>query len=757
MIIESLQNPDKKLRMLKHIRRLIVSEYDDYFKLDQVTQLLCQVMKVDSCSIYATNDESIFLLAAYGNAGKFSCTKKKWHVSEGLVSDVIRSRVLKQIFLDKDQTGIFLKSIFPERAFKTFLGIPIIRQGKVMGVLVLKTREKRLFPESEIEFLELVSFVTNSIVKGVIKKRIEKPLNMKSADGEKQALNFFKGEVFAGGRSAYGRAVLYGAGTPSFKPLSSVTQKEGLKEFYQVVEELQESIKELKEGWIHKNKSVVSSGQVRDSEDIFNTYGMLLKDPGWIKRVEGYIKKGFSSSAAVLNVQQDMDLQFSKNSNKSSAWVIEDLADITQKLVFLLQNMELTGKKIQRGEDVIIVAKTLGPGDILALKDYNIKGFVLEEGGPSSHVVLLAQSLGIPALCWVEKVTKEIKDIDYILLDIDKKAAILNPTEKYILEVEKQANSSEEKTIHPTRELQVKCQEKGYDVLVNIGLLEEMEQIQSLHIDGVGLMRTEILFMQAPDFPSVSEQERDYGNIIQALKGRRCCIRTLDIGSDKKLPYVTFAFEENPALGWRSIRRSLDKTTVLKHQLRALIRAAARQGAVDIIFPFISTPEEFFACKRVYEKELDRANLACEPPIRLGVMIEVPSIVEDLERLEGVVDFLSIGTNDLYQFFFACDRNNPNTSFRYSSLNYSFLKMLKNIYEKAKLMNVDISICGDMASQDQGIEALVALGYKKFSVVPFRAGLIQKKLSEMDIDDLKKKMDLFLEQRKNSSFSENLL
>lgn len=756
MAIKALQKPDRNLRILRRVRRLAISNHDDYFKLEQIVKLVSVAMNVDICSVYSVRKGSIFLLSTTEKLDGRSSDYKKWHISEGLIGNVIRTRVFFQTLLDKNQSGVFLKKQRPEDPLRTFLGIPMVQGEKVIGVLVLKTKEARVFSQLEVELLEVVSIVIHALVKK-LGKALEKETPKVKCKGEtKKGSPLFRGELFSGEKPVHGKVLVYGGVIPSFQPLSSITPEEEIREFRGVIEVMQQSIEELKKRWTYQHKDVIESDKAGVPEDIFNAYMMLLDDPSWRQRVEDYICKGFTACAAVLNVQQDMDLHFSKMQSKMSSWMVEDFADITQKIVFLLKNMETSEKKEKNREDFILVAKNLGPGDLLTLKDYNIRGLVLEEGGPSSHVVLLAQSLKIPALCWVEDVAKEVKDTDYILLDVDKKVAVVNPTEQHLLEVEKKASAKEKTAVVSTTTLQSKCHEKGYEVLVNIGLLQEIEQIQNLYVDGVGLMRTEILFMQSSDLPSIAEQERDYSYIIKSLNGCRCCIRTLDIGSDKKLPYVNFSFEENPALGWRSIRRSLDKLTFFRHQLRALIRSSSQYGPIDIIFPFIATAEEFFSCKEIYQEEVRTLKLDKKPSIRLGVMIEVPSIIEELEKLKGEVDFFSIGTNDLYQFFFACDRNNPNTSSRYSTLNYSFLKMLKNIYEKVKDLGLDITVCGDMASNEKGAEALAAIGYRKFSVPPSKASLIQKKLLEINEGAVKKKMNNFLAGEKSlysSSFA----
>ncbi len=751
---QPFQKPGIGLRILRRLRSVVVSNHNSQFKLDRIVRLFSADLSVDVCSLYILTKENFLLLSSTWGLDEQYIHKTRLHISEGLVGEVARTQAPLYVSLAKDHPKFLLKPETGEENLKTFLGIPIVQREKVIGILTFRTKDKRLFEKWEVELLEVSAVVIADIVKKMQKEIQEENYIFQDISSHTHSIKAFNGQLFSEGSSAYGRALIYGETLPSFKPLSSLSEKESIKQLHKAINILCLSINELKSSWKNDKSHMDLDLELESSRQIFDVYTMLLEDPSWKSRIESYIKKGFTPAASALNVQQDMEFQFSKISNTTSAWILEDLKDITQKLLFILQNnKQLSGENLA-DENIIVVAKSLGPGDLLTLKSFNIKALIIENSGPSSHVVFLARSLGLPVLGWVNKLIENVKPTDYILLDTKKKRVILNPDPQVFSKIQEKerAENKNKETIFSTLKLKNACSQNGYEVFANLGLLEEISKIQSLHVSGIGLMRTEILFMQEPELPSVSAQEIYYGKVISSFKGRHCCIRTLDIGGDKKLPYMNLPAEENPALGWRSIRISLDRLTIFKHQLRALIRSAIAHGPVDILLPFISTAEEFFECKSIYEKEIYALKLDKKPPVNLGIMVEVPSIVADLDRLKGEVDFLSVGTNDFFQFFFACDRNNPNISYRYSNMSYSFLKVLKDLREKAEKLNMSISICGDMASNDKGVQVLAAIGYRKFSVRPSSAAFIQHTLAMLDTVAWEKKMEVFFKEAKYSNF-----
>lgn len=713
--------------------------------MDRVVRLLAAGLGADMCSVFTLGNDNYLELSSTWGLASDAVHKVRLHISEGIIGETVRIRSTLYIPNVKDHKSFLYHPEVGEDELCSYLGIPIIRHDEALGVVCLQTVSMRTFSDQETELVEIASLVVGDILEQAKKSELH-------FDLDTEARSLWKGKIFAQGPSLSGRVLLYGKTKPSYKPLSSLTIEQETDRFLQAVEFLKNSIHGLQSTW---NSNELNDHN-QDSRNIFETYTMYLEDPSWQERVENYIRRGFTSSASVKNVLQDMEFQFQQLKQDSSPWILEDLRDISQKLFFILQNQKQLIEKGKSNHNVIVVAKHLGPGDLLTLNKYNVKGIILEHGGPSSHVVLLAKSMNIPLLGWAVGITDVVSSTDTILLDTKNETAIINPSLELCKKLTSETHPNSHVPITSTPKLQKNCRNKGYQVLVNLGLMEELSKAGNLHVDGVGLFRTEILFMKEQEFPSTDQQASYYGHLLKIMKGKKCCIRTLDIGSDKHLPYFKPPKEANPALGWRSIRISLDRHTIFRHQLRALIRAANSHGPLDILFPLVCTAEEFFNCRDIYQEELARLNLAKKPPIRLGVMIETPASVMDLVRLKGHVEYLSLGTNDLFQFFFACDRGNPNVAYRYDRTSHSFLLYLKEIREKAHALGMNITVCGDMGSIDGEIQVLAALGYTSFSVMPETAPSLQKELSTFDRSWWEAKVNAYIKNPSLPTFKQYL-
>jgi phosphotransferase system enzyme I (PtsP) len=359
------------------------------------------------------------------------------------------------------------------------------------------------------------------------------------------------------------------------------------------------------------------------------------------------------------------------------------------------------------------------------------------------HVAIVAKALNVPVISGIEGLFKDVKEGSLIAIDGKEGAVYINPSRNVKEKIEKQIEEkkNELKQIQKLKNLVSKTKDsQRVNLYINIGMDFDFDYIKSTNCDGVGLYRTEIPFMSAEKMPDINKQVECYKRLYQAAGNKKVVFRSLDVGSDKLLPYWNSIEEENPAIGWRSIRITLDRRAILRKQMRAFIRAAANRE-LYVMFPMISNLDEFLEAKETFMFAYDREKRqGAELPskVHLGLMIEVPSVVFQLREILKYCDFISVGTNDLYQFFFACDRGNPRLSGRYDVLSAPFLNMMKKIIKEANLAGVMCSVCGEMASNPLDAMALIGLGFRHLSVSSASYGKVKamiRSLSAENIED----------------------
>ena len=483
--------------------------------------------------------------------------------------------------------------------------------------------------------------------------------------------------------------------------------------------------------------------------DILEAYRMLAKDKGWYKKISDHINGGLTAEAAVERAYEDMWKRLSGTSDNYMRERLHDLRDITDRLLGYLYGDKGDDNRIKEAENIIVVAQTMGPADLMDYDYSKIKGLIIEDGTPTMHVAIVAKALGIPVISKIKGIFQEIKNGELLGIDGDNGYVFIRPSDSIRQKFNKQLAEREQlqKRLSTLRRLPPKTKDDfRINLYLNVGLNFDLDYIKTTNCDGVGLYRTEIPFMSSDTMPDVEQQTQYYQNLLDKAGRKKVIFRSLDVGSDKLLPYWGYGGEENPALGWRSIRITLDRRAILRQQMRAFIRSAAGKE-LNVMFPMISNLSEFQEAKETlmleFEKEKKRTG-KIPKKINAGLMVEVPSVVFQLEEILKEADFVSVGTNDLAQFVFACDRGNPRLIERYDVLSAPFLRILQAITVLSDMAGVPCSVCGEMASNPIEALALLGLGFRNLSMSGSAFGKIKSMVRSTRIEDISDYMNILL-------------
>jgi len=476
---------------------------------------------------------------------------------------------------------------------------------------------------------------------------------------------------------------------------------------------------------------------VGDHRDVLEAYRMFANDQGWQHRLREAVATGLTAEAAVERVQSDTRARMLRSTDPYLRDRLHDLEDLGHRLMRQLVGRDHAPSREQLPDNAILIARAMGPAALLDYDRNKLRGLVLEEGTANSHVSIVARALGIPAIGEVANAPGLADPGDAIIVDGTSGSIYVRPSQEiqsaYAERVRFRARRQEQ-----YRELRDKpCRTKDgqpIELMLNAGLVIDLPHIEDAGAAGIGLFRTELQFMVSTSLPRTSEQLSLYRTVLDAAGDKPVTFRTLDIGGDKALPYMDTIVEENPALGWRAIRLGLDRPGLLRGQIRALLRAAAGR-ALRIMFPMVTVVREFDQAKTMVERELtylrQHGHMLPER-IDVGTMIEVPALLYQLDDLFDRVDFVSVGSNDLFQFMFAVDRGNARVTDRFDTMAAPILRALRDIVCKGKQAGKSVSLCGEMASQPLGALALIALGYRSMSVNATAHGPVKALILELD-------------------------
>jgi phosphotransferase system, enzyme I, PtsP len=692
-------------------------------RLDKIVVLIAANMVAEVCSVYVLRVDSTLELYATEGLNRDAVHNTVLRSDEGLVGLVASQATAINRSNAQSHPAYSYRPETGEEIYHSFLGVPILRAGNTLGVLVVQNRARRTYSEEEVEALQTTAMVlAEMIASGELSA-----LALPGAEPAARRSLHLTGMALSEG-IALGHVVLHEPRVVVTNYIADDIPKE-LKHLEAAVETLRTDLDQLLE-----HGDVVEGGEHRD---ILEAYRMFAYDRGWVHKLEEAVMTGLTAEAAVERVQSDTRARMLRQTDPYLRERLHDLDDLANRLMRQLTGRDHAPSRENLPENAILVARSMGPAALLDYDRKRLRGLVLEEGGPHSHVAIVARALGIAAVGEIDNATGIAETGDAIIVDGSAGDLHLRPLPDL------EAAYAERVRLRARRQQQYQalrdqpCVTKdGEEVtlLINAGLSVDLPHIADTGAAGIGLFRTELQFMVAPNFPRSSEQYSLYRAVLDAAEDKPVTFRTLDIGGDKVLPYMRNVEEENPALGWRAIRLGLDRPALLRTQLRALLRAAGGRS-LKIMFPMIAAVTEFDQAKDLVERELThlrRHGHKLPDQVEVGSMVEVPSLLYQLDELLEHADFLSVGSNDLVQFLYAIDRGNPRVSNRFDALSAPVLRALKDIADKCHEHGKPVTVCGELASQPIGALALAAIGYRSLSLTPSAVGPVKAMLLDLD-------------------------
>jgi len=714
-------------RMLSRLRDVMAGIGTVQERLDKVVALIADDLKADVCSCYVMRaGEVLELFATFGLSQK-AVHLTRLRVGEGLVGEIAahaRAMALADAwshpqFVYRPETG--------EDFFRSLMGVPMIQAGRVIGVLVVQTREERPFNDWEVETLETVAMVIAELMAAT---QIVRREELFQSEGNALLHIRLTGVSLHPG-VGIGVAVMH---KPHIRIGRLVSDDPAVEE-----QRLQKALDTLR-AEVDALIDRAHGDDLGDGyRDILEVYRMFADDRGWITRISEVIASGLTAEAAVQRVHDDTRIRMMQVNDAILRERLQDLDDLANRLLSILAG---GGMRAELPENAILVCRSIGPTELLDYDRRKLKGLLMEEGSPTMHAAVVAKALDLPVVAQVQGALTRIDTFDQIVLDANAGQVVLRPSEEvldlYAAAVE--ARTKQKAAYVAGRELPAVTRD-GVKVTLNmnVGFLLDMHSLTETNADGIGLYRTEMPFLALPTLPDVKTQETLYKQVLDGAGGRPVTFRTLDVGGDKIAASSTHAPEDNPAMGWRSIRLTLDRPSLLRQQLRALIKATAGRH-LRVMFPMIATVSEFDAARQILDMELSRhVRHGGRMPlsVKVGTMLEVPSLLWQLDALTKRTDFISIGTNDLMQFIFAADRGNTRLAHRYDPLSPAVLMLLSGVVKSCKAANVELSVCGEMAGSPLDALALLALGFRNLSmsaagIGPVRAAVRSATLSELE-------------------------
>jgi phosphotransferase system enzyme I (PtsP) len=716
----ALGGPRVLLRRLREVMAEPVSAQD---RLDKIVVLIAANMVAEVCSVYVLRVDGTLELYATEGLKREAVHQTVLRADEGLVGLVASEANPINLSEAQDHPAFSFRPETGEEIYHSFLGVPVLRAGNTLGVLVVQNRAHRTYSEEEEEALQTTAMVLAEMIASGELSTIAKP----GLEPDIRRPRNLKGTKLTDG-IALGHVVLHEPRIEITNLIADDLPKERAR-LESGIETLRADIDRMLE-----HGDVAGAGEHRD---VLEAYRMFANDRGWVHKLEEAVMTGLTAEAAVERVHSDIRARMLRQTDPYLRERLHDLEDLANRLLRQLLGHDRAPSRERLPDNAVLVARMMGPAALLDYDRKRLRGLVLEEGGPTSHVAIVARALGIAAVGEVENATGLVDPGDAIIVDGSTGDVHIRPTP------EVQSAYGERVRLRARRQLQylalrdkpcVTRDGEAITLLVNAGLVVDLPQIAETGAAGIGLFRTEMQFMVAQEFPRASEQQQLYRAVLDAAGERPVTFRTLDIGGDKVLPYMRNYEEENPALGWRAIRLGLDRPGLLRSQVRAMLRAAAGRK-LRIMFPMVAAVHEFDEAKALVERELThlrRHGHKLPDSVDIGTMLEVPALLFQLDELLERVDFLSVGSNDLVQFFYAVDRGNARVSARFDEISPPMLRALRQIADCAKAHNKPVTLCGELASVPLGALALVALGYRSLSLVPSAIGPVKAMLLELD-------------------------
>jgi phosphotransferase system enzyme I (PtsP) len=696
-------------------------------RLDDIARIIARGMVADVCSVYFMRPGESLVLCSTDGLRKDAVFRTRLKVGEGLVGTIAARAGPLALSEAQSHPQFVYRPETGEEIYHSFLGVPVLRGGRVIGVLIVQNQTQHDYTEEELETLETVAMVVAELIAGA---DLAVPDELAAVATEDPVR--LKGDCINSGLAS-GVAFMHERGAPITRTVAEDPDDE-LQRLTDAMSGMHIAIDTM----VARVAGVFDDDQKDEPLDILRTFRMIADDRGWIRRIREAVEGGLTAEAAVAKVQNDMRGRMSRVADPYIRERFLDLDDLAYRLLQHLTNpADSAVPQAELPDETVLIARSMGPAELLDYDHTKLRALLLDEASATSHVAIVARALDIPAVGNIRGLIGKVEPGDPVLVDGDNGVAYVRPGED-VSESFSQSLAFQAKqraAFAAERNLPAVTRDgESIALHINAGLQIDLDHLHEIGAEGVGLYRTEIPFMIRSQFPRLGAQTRLYEEIYARAGDRPVVFRTLDIGGDKLLPYFRETEDENPAMGWRALRMALDRPAILQLQVRALIRASAGR-ALRVMFPLVAEVAEFDAARALLDDEIERARRrgeALPSRVDVGAMLEVPSLYFQLPQLLDRVDFLSIGSNDLVQFLFACDRGNPRVSDRYDVLSPPVLRFLREVVLRSAEAGVPVSLCGEMAGEPLEAMALVGLGFRNLSMPPRSIGAIRHMVRTLD-------------------------
>ena len=725
-------------QILTSLHDVMASRSGAQAKLNTVVEVIGEGLDSEVCSIYLLREGMLELFATKGLAQE-AVHVTRMDIGEGLVGTIAQSSEMLNLAEATAHPDFSYRPETGEDKYHSFAGVPIVRRERAVGVLCVQHVDPRRYEEVEIEALQTVAMVLSELIANadlVDEEDAARLSAQQTGPVRLTGLALVKG--LAAGNAVYHQPRI------TIEHVMAEDRDAELSRVYLAFDKMREQIEKM--------ASQAEFGVGGEHDEVLETYKMFAYDEGWSRRIIEAIDTGLTAEAAIERVQQRTRMRMRQIDDPLLADRMHDLEDLSNRLLRIVSGQMGTAASQGLRSDTILIARNLGPAELLEYDKRRLKGVILEEGSLTAHVVIVARAMGIPVLGRVRGLRGAVRDGDPLLLDADQGSATVRAAPPMVEAFEARFAKSKERQAAYVKQRDIEPFTRDgtrITVMMNAGLRDDMPALAQTGADGIGLFRTEFQFLVSATLPARERQTRLYRDVLEVAGDRPVVFRTVDIGGDKVLPYLRHnngEHEENPAMGWRALRVALEREGLLKVQARALLEAAAGR-TLNVMFPMVSEPWEFDAAHEVFENQrryLKGLKKPLPEAIRYGAMLEVPALAETLDLLAPKLSFLSIGTNDLTQFLFAADRSNPKLAERYDWLSVSIMRFLRRVQANLVGHTVDVTVCGEMGGRRLEALALLGIGIRRLSITPAAVGPIKELVRKVDLAEIETAMTQWL-------------
>jgi phosphotransferase system enzyme I (PtsP) len=707
-------------------------------RLDRIVVLIASNMVAEVCSLYVARADGPLELFATEGLNREAVHLTTMRPDEGLVGLISATAEPLALSDAQNHPAFSYKPETGEEIYQSFLGVPVLRGGATLGVLVVQNRARRTYSEEEIEALQTTAML---LAEMIASGELQAAAGQGGAIAARRSLALLGAPIAEG--LGLGHVVLHQPRVTVAKIVADDVALE-LNRLETAIDAMRASVDQL----IDRSDDGVNG----EHREVLEAFRMIAHDRGWLRRLREAVAGGLTAEAAVERVQNDARAKLQRQTDPYLRDRLHDLTDIANRLLHQLAGQSLVLLPEELPENAILVARSMSPAALLDYDRARRRGVVLEEAGASSHIAIVARALSIPVVSDIPNISEIVEQGDAIIVDgLTGEVQLRPPTDvesSYAEKARLRARRQDQyRALRDVPSITLDGVEIGLHM--NAGLLIDLPHLAEAGAQSIGLFRTELQFMLASRFPRLGVQEALYRSVLDAAGECPVTFRTLDIGGDKVLPYMKGLEEENPALGWRAIRIGLDRPALLRTQLRAMLRAAAGRD-LRVMIPMVSTIGEFVAARDLLNREIAFAkHCGREPPrdVRFGVMVEVPSLLWQIGEIADEADFLSVGSNDLMQYLYAADRDNKRVANRFDALSPGFLRALRSISQAGERHGAPVTLCGEMGGRPLEAMALIALGYRHFSMAATAIGPMKAMVLSLDAAAAAEEVDALLESR----------